>query len=410
MEKRQRIIVIGQGYTSRLGVVRSIARSNIDCEIFVIVMTRYRKDGKTLNTKKPIDCYSKYVDQIYYCQSNDTDGLVKLLLTKCIQDNQRPIIISVGDFVTTVIDSHLKILQDYFLFSHIHHQQGAIIEWMNKEKQKALAHEVGLNIVESRSIEVKDGHFSIPSGINYPCFTKTRAYLPGCKQTLMRCDNEEELKVFISDLGVKFDLTLLVEDYKKIEEEYAVVGFSDGENVIIPGIIKILSLAHGNHFGVACRGEVMPVDGFEEQVSKFKRFILKVGYVGIFDIDFFYSDDQFYFGEMNLRMGGSGYVITKMGVNLPAMFINTMLGQDISTMQHAVSGNATFVNERMWVGDWYQGFINTRDFFMYLKKSDISFVSDKNDSAPGKALYKFLWIMYAKKILKSLIKKNNNVQ
>lgn len=405
---RQRVIVIGQSYTSRLCVIRSVAQ--LGCEVYVIVMTGYLKDGKTLNTKKPIDCFSKYVDKIYYCQSNDTDGLVNLLLTKCIHDNHKPIIISVGDFVTTVVDNHLDILQEHFLFSHVHHQQGAIIEWMNKEKQKALAHKVGLNIVESRNIEVKDGCFSIPSGIDYPCFTKTRAYLPGCKQTLKRCDNEKDLKAFINDLGKKFDLTLLVEDYKKIEEEYAAVGFSDGENVIIPGIIKILSLAHGNHFGVACRGEVMPVDGFEEQVSKFKRFILKVGYVGIFDIDFFYSDDQFYFGEMNLRMGGSGYVITKMGVNLPAMFINTMLGQDISTMQHAVSGNATFVNERMWVGDWYQGYINTREFLKYLKKSDISFVSDKNDSAPGKALYKSLWIMCAKKILKSLIKNDNNVQ
>lgn len=405
---RQRVIVIGQGYTSRLCIIRSVAQ--LDCEVYVIVMTGYLKDGKTLNTKKPIDCYSKYVDQIYYCQSNDSDGLINLLLTKCIQDNQRPIIISVGDFVTTVIDSHLNLLQDFFIFSHVHHQQGAIIEWMNKEKQKAIAHEVGLNIVESRSIEVKDGHFSIPLGINYPCFTKTRAYLPGCKQTLKRCDNEEELKAFINYLGRKFDLTLLVEDYKRIEEEYAVVGFSDGKKVVIPGVIKILSLAHAKHFGVACRGEIIQANGFEDLILKFKKFILKVGYIGLFDIDFYYSNDLFYFGEMNLRMGGSGYAVTKIGVNLPAIFVKTMLKKDTSFMQQIVLGSATFVNERMWVEDWYQGYISTHEFLKYLMKSDISFVSDKDDPSPGKALYKSLWIMFVKRLLKRKVLKKKDVQ
>lgn len=400
---QHRIIVIGQGFTSRLHIIRSLAHT--DYEVFVIVMTNCQKDRKTLNTRKPVDCYSKYVSQVYYNLANDGNGLVNLLMTKCVKEGQKPIIISVGDFVTTVIDNHLELLQKHFLFSHIQHRQGAVVEWMNKEKQKELAQTVGLNVVKSCSIEIKDAQYVIPSGLHYPCFTKTRAYLPGCKYTLNKCNNEAELAKFLDGLSNRFNLTLLVEDYKKIETEYAVVGFSDGEKVIIPGVIQIISLAHGNHFGVASRGKVMPVDGFEELILKFKRFVLEVGYIGLFDIDFFFSDGQFYFGEMNLRMGGSGYAITKMGVNLPAMFINTMLGKDISTMQYAVSENATFVNERMWVGDWYQGYISIREFLKYLKKSDISFVSDKDDTAPSKVLYKSLWIMSAKKILKRIIKK-----
>ena len=65
---KQKVVIIGHGYASRLGVIRSVAQ--IGCEITVIAMTGYRRDGKTLNTRKPIDCYSKYVSNVYYCHAN----------------------------------------------------------------------------------------------------------------------------------------------------------------------------------------------------------------------------------------------------------------------------------------------------------------------------------------------------
>ena len=399
---RTNVVIIGHSYSSRLNIIRSVAQ--IGCEVTVILMTGYRSDGKTLNTKKTIDCYSKYVNRVYYNLGNDGDGLVDLLLTKCIKDSQKPVIISVSDFVTTVIDTHLELLKDHFLFSNIHHRQGAIVEWMNKEKQKALALKVGLNVTKSCSIEVKNGEFTIPPYIDYPCFTKARAYLPGCKSTLTRCDNDKELEVFLKELARKFDLTLLVEEYKVIETEYAIVGFSDGTQVVIPGIIKILSMAHGNHFGVANRGEVLPVNGFEELVEKFKRFILEVGYVGLFDIDFYYSEGKYYFGELNLRMGGSGNAITKMGVNLPAMFVKSMVGECISDMPHTIHRSANFVNERFWIADWRINYIPTNLFYKHLKNSDIYFIKDPKDKGPYRALRRTIWTIHVKKIIKRLVR------
>ena len=399
---KQRVIVIGQGYTSRLCVIRSVAQ--LGCELYVIVMTGLQKDGKTLNTKKPIDCYSKYVHQVYYNKGNDSDGLINLLLTKCVKAGQKPLIITVGDFVTKVIDSHLTTLNNYFLFSHIHHRQGAIVEWMNKEKQKTLADKVGINITESCNIEIREGQFLIPQGINYPCFTKTREYLPGCKHTLKKCDSESTLIEFVGSMAKKFmNLTLLVEEFKNIETEYAVVGFSDGKQVVIPGIIKILSMAHGHHFGVACTGEVMPITGFEELITKFKRMILEIGYVGMFDIDFYCSESNFFFGELNLRMGGSGYAITKMGVNLPAMFVKSLLNEPINDMPHTIQQRATFVNERMWVGDWQKNYISTKEFYKVLYKTDISFVFDGKDQIPYKVFYWTIIVDFFKLVLKRII-------
>lgn len=397
----QRVVVIGQSYTTRLCVIRSVAQ--IGCEVYVIVMTGYNKDGKTLNTQKPIDCYSKYVKKIFFCPSNDGNYLLDILLSQCSNDNnQKSIIISVGDFVTTIIDQNLNLLKDHFLFSNINYQQGAIVKWMNKELQKNLAQRIGLNIANSISLEIKDGYYSLPVDISYPCFTKARTYLPGCKHTLKRCDNEFELNDFIRNLGGRGELTLLIEDYKEIETEYAVVGFSDGINVIIPGIIQIEALAHGSHFGVACRGKVMPIIGFEDLISKFEKFVLNVGYVGLFDIDFYRSDGKFYFGELNLRLGGSGYAITKMGVNLPVMFVKSLLGIPIDDMLKTIKKSATFVNERMLFGDWQGGYISTRKCYKYLRDTDINFVNDKIDTRPQKALYRALISDFIWKIVKRI--------
>lgn len=393
MKKNQKVVIIGHGYTSRLCVIRSVAQ--LGCDITVVVIADKKKDG-SLNTKKPIDCYSKYVNRVLYCENN-TGMLIRLLLDECVDLNQKVVLFPDNDFAVVAVDSNKDQLKDFFLFPFINKDQDSIVDWMNKEKQKALAHEVGLNIVESKSIEVKDGNFSIPSVINYPCFTKTRAYIQGTKKTLKRCNNEIELRDFLRDLGTKFDLTLLVEDYKEIDKEYAIVGFSDGNRVVIPGIIQLLNIAHGSHFGVACRGKVMPIDGFEKIVTKFKQFILKIGYIGVFDIDFFLSKGDFYFCELNLRIGGSCFAITKMGVNLPGMMVKYLCGEKVNSMSQEINESAVFVNERMCLDDWYLRYIPTKEYHRIVNSSDISFIKDEDDIYP--------YIMYKKEYRKRQIKR-----
>ena len=379
---KQKVIIIGHGYTSRLCVIRSVAQ--LGCDITVIVIAGKKKDG-SLNTKKPIDCYSKYVNRILYCES-DADMLIQLLLDKCVDSNQKVVIIPDSDFSAVAIDSNQDKLKEYFLFPHINHEQGAVMKWMNKEKQKELAKLVGLNVAESISVEIKDGKYLFPKHVHYPCFTKTQLFLNRNKQTLKRCNNSDELQRNLDKISLEYgNLTIMIEEYKEIENEYAILGFSDGREVIIPGVIQILNIAHGVHYGVACRGKVMPVDGFEEQIEKFKQFVLRVGFVGVFDIDFYLSDGIFYFCELNLRIGGSCYAITKMGVNLPAMLVKCLCGENIGSMSKEIKESAVFVNERMCLDDWYYRDISTKDYYMIIESSNISFIKEKDDDGPYKA-------------------------
>ena len=336
MEKLiQKVVVIGHGYTSRLAVIRSVAQ--IGCEITVIVMAGRGRFSKKLNTKKPIDCYSKYVSHVFYCYCQDELGLIQLLLDKCTDTQKKVIIIPDSDFSAAVIDKNQDILREYFLFPHIHHTPGAVELWMDKMKQKTLATTIGLSVASSTIIRVEKGHFEIPEIVNYPCFTKPLATIVGGKQNMKRCNNEEELKEVLYNTCDIGDMHVLVEDYKQIEIEYAALGFSDGHEVIIPGVIQIIDLAKGFHFGVARRGKIMPIDGFEELIDKFKQFVLSVGFVGVFDIDFYKSGGEIYFDELNLRIGGSMCAYTQMGVNLPAMMVKTLMGESIADVQKQIS-------------------------------------------------------------------------
>ena len=141
----------------------------------------------------------------------------------------------------------------------------------------------------------------------------------------------------------------------------------------------------------------MPTNGFEQMIGPFQEFIRRIGFLGIFDIDFYQSGGKYYFGELNLRFGGSGYAVTKMGVNLLGMFVKTLLDESIEEMNHEVKSSALFVNERMCLDDWYRGYISTSEFHQLLDTADIRFVDDEDDSDPQNAFERELKVKRMRK-------------
>lgn len=383
---KQKVVIIGTGFTSRLCLARSLGQ--LDYEVSLIVVEHINS--------KPIDCYSKYVKHYYYTQSNDDeDIIIRLLLDKCKDQKQKVILIPINDFSASVIDKNMLLLEPYFLFPHIHHEQGAITAWMNKEKQKQLARKIGLNVVNSIDVKIYNRTYKMPENVSYPCFTKTREYTPGYKYTLRRCDNNEQLHAFLDELSQKHEnITLMVEDFKKIEKEYAVVGFSDGNNVVIPGVIEIDAMAKGSDNGVALQGKVVPRTSYECLLRKLEVFVRNIGFVGMFDIDFYFSDGQYYFSELNLRIGGSGFAIINSGVNLPEMFCRTILGKSIGDMKKEIISQSTYTNERTCLDNWYYGFTTNREFYSILKSRGISAVRCKHDKYPEL----IFWLKIFKKV------------
>ena len=401
---KQRVVVIGHGYTSRLGVIRALGKEGY--EVYVIVMMPGRKTVPQ-KVARPVDSYSKYVSKLYYCLS-DREQLIQLLLEKCSDAGQKVVLFPDSDFSEAAIDENQDRLRNHFLFPNINNTQGAVVAWMDKMRQKKTAQKIGLNVSPGWLIKVVDGKYNIPADLRFPCFPKPVATITGGKMGLQRCNDEKDLKRVLSSLIQKnATIDVLVEEYKNIETEYALLGFSDGNEVVIPGIIQTISLANGGHFGVARQGIVKPIAGFEPLVRQFEQFVKSTEFRGIFDIDFYKSEDCFYFSEMNFRYGGSGYAYTAMGVNLPDMLVRSLTGQSIAVMQQQITEEATFINERMCKDDWADNHITTRAFCKMMKTADISFVKDKDDIAPQRKYYSSLIdpVLNLKRIAKKLLRR-----
>lgn len=340
---------------------------------------------------------------MYYCQAKDKEGLISLLLEKCTDANQKVVLIPDSDFSAMVIDQNQERLKEHFLFPHIKHTPGAVEHWMKKAVQKQLAVEVGMNVANGQIVSVKNHSYTIPENLKYPCFTKPLATVGGGKQFLKRCNDEAELRKVLDAVCNYRDLDMLVEDFKSINSEYAVLGFSDGENVVIPGIIEFVANSQ-SHFGIARQGKIKPVDGFEDIVGQFKEFVRRIGFFGLFDIDFYESEGVLYFGELNLRFGGSGYAVTKMGVNLPAMMVKCLCGESYTEMPQHVTTTATYANERMCIDDWCYNYITEEECRQMISNADIQFVYDENDPGPEKALERQMKLLRIKRKLKKWMK------
>lgn len=394
-----RVVVLGHSYLARLSIVRALGEHGYDITVLIV------EKGKH-HTK--IDCTSKYVKKVLICPTFDGQTLVNVLLERCTDKDVKPILIPTSDVTVSMIDEYLDELKDYFLFPHINHEQGRIVHWMDKSVQKALARKIGIHVVDSWQIDIRTPKYSIPDDIIYPCFIKPKMTIHGAKSVFKCCRNVTELRDYIYEIRQKRDdVVLLVEKYLIIDKEYAVVGFSDGKSVYIPAVIHLEQVSQ-SHFGVARLGRVLPVAQFWSLVEQFKAFVNAIGYVGLFDIDFLECQGIYYFCELNLRFGGSGEAITKMGANLPIMLAEKLSTGQIRTSPSDIADEATFMNERVCLDDWYRGYLSMNDYKCIMARADFGFLQDKNDPKPYLAFLNCKRKLMLKRIVKRLLHRSLN--
>ena len=395
---QQKVVIIGHGYLSRLALIRSLGKAGYDV---TVIVTMYGD----VNITRPLDCYSKYVSEVYYCNARDNDGLIKILQEHCECAGQKVVIIPDSDWSASIVDKNRDILKEHFLFPHINEKDVLVSGLMDKELQKQLAREVGLNVPGTTALNITNGHIPDLNQIHYPCFTKALTTMGGGKQWFRRCNNATELRMALASFAKGGNADILVEDFIEIEKEYAVVGLTDGENIFIPGVIRFVENCQC-HLGIARKGEILPVRGYEQLLEQFKQYVKKTHFVGLFDIDFLYSKGKFYFCEMNFRYGGSGYAYTKSGINLPALNVQMMIGQqDLSIVKETVTEKRSYINERMLLDDLRAKNLTIREFNNAINTADISFVKDEEDPKPQRRYNRLVTEAKVKYLLKIILRR-----
>lgn len=392
---KQKVIVIGRNYSSRLGMIRAVGMAGYDV---IVIKTNGLPDSKD------IDAYSKYVKEYHYAKEPNRDELISVLLT-LKSDKNKTIIIPVDDYAASTIDDNIDLLKDSFLFPNINMEQGAINRLMDKNLQKELARQAGLNVAKGWVLNIMNHTYTLPSDIIYPVFPKPQISFKGNKRCMRKCNDETELRKVLDEIASQRDCPMLLEQYIEIDKEYALLGVSNGVDVIIPAKIQMLESGKGPHRGVTLQGQISPIKTDDVYLDHLKQFIHCLHFSGLFDIDLYESKGIMYFNELNLRFGASGYAVTATGINLPQFFLESLKGgcRNLNNMRVK---ECLFVNEKVACDDYNNGYISISDYKEKISQSNICFIKSIEDNGPYEEFMSrnFSYKRRLKRVIKKLLK------
>ena len=385
-----KVIIIGRNFTSRLGMIRAVGCAGYDV---IVIQT----NGVSPN--KDFDSYSKYVSETYFAREPDRTVLIDTLMSINKKEG-KCIIIPVDDYAASTIDEHLDALKDHFFFPNVKMQAGAVNGLMDKAHQKELAISAGLKTAQGWLIDIRDGKFTIPDDIEYPCFPKPQISFKGNKRCMHKCTSRQSLEKTIEEMvKIKPDCPLLVERYVEIEKEYGVLGFCNNGDCVIPGLVYKKMIGEGSHKGVTKLGEVTPLAEIPELQDALSRFLNNTNFTGLVDIDLYESGGEFYFNELNLRFGAFGYSILCSGVNLPKMFIDLLLGEP-SDADPVIAPKTLCLSEKVNYDDFASGKYGIKTYRRIDRMADSKFMEDNDDPRP----FILFNTMFRKNLLKNEVK------
>ena len=393
---RPTVVILGSNPMTRLSLIRSIGEA-VDCEIAIVDMVRSTQKKRR---NKPVDCYSKYVGKYLLAPKYEADTLCELLLKEFPDNGSKTYLLSVDDDSATLIDSVLNHLKGRFVCANIHYEQGRLAQLMNKSMQKELAKNFGFEVTNSWIIENHGGQYVVPEGITFPCYLKGLMSYHTMKAQQRRFDSLKELETFLEKLASRFSYPMLAEDFIEIDKSLGVIGFCDGKDCVIPCITELLESGLGNHNGVSALGLVRKEQQNEGITTKVADFVKHIGLFGLFNVDVAMSKNKLYFIELNLRFAAYGYAVTKAGVNLPEMFINSTCNKiKIDTFSECF-----YMNEKVALDDVVEGHRTIKDFKRLRQKADFGLMDNPEDREPYRRLIRHALSRYFVKRVKKFVK------
>ena len=352
------VIVIGGGdHHNALGVIRALGERGYYVEFISIGS---HKDDYVSS--------SRYVSSHYHL--NDVRQLSSYLLyRKSKGASAREILISCADSVTEHLNQFQDRLLDMYYIPGVP-KQGSLSDAMDKTYMVSVAEKHGLQSPKIWAYPQDAG------GIKYPCITKSVISSHGSKSDIRICHTSEQLDDFISDNASG----VFVQDFIVKKEEVQFIGCSlnGGEEVVIPGMSRIIRSQPNTNTGFL---EYGPLDPFYEDVVRRAKDIMRdFRYSGLFSFEVVRgTDDQVWFLEVNFRNDGNACCVYKAGINLPLIWVKACLGESycdeikhprqIKVMPEFQDFKLVLqrkVSLRQWIADWKR-----TDSFMEYDRKDI---------------------------------------
>lgn len=351
----KRIIVIGSGnHHNTLGVIRALGESGYEVELVTYGAT-----------KRNYVAYSRYVNKHYAL--NCLNELSPFLINRK-KNLEKDVIISCADAVTEYLNINKSKFDKQYIFPGVP-EEGRMVELMDKTVMIEMAASRGVYAPKVWRVpdELKN--------VEFPCITKAHVSSHGGKADIKICHTEEQLCDFLKENHDE----VFVQAYINKKEEVQLIGCSlnAGDNVIIPGMSRILRSQPNTNTGFL---EYGPIDPFYlDTVEKAKKYIGDCKYSGLFSFEIMRgTDDKIWFLEINFRNDGNAWCTTKAGVNLPVIWVKSCLDEDFKKelcipkkilMMPEFQDIKLVIKRKVslwkWIKDWKK-----TDFFMEYDKND----------------------------------------
>lgn len=340
-------VIIGDSFPNTLGLIWSLGEAKVPIIFILVAVDDWMRVLK-----------SKYLRHQEVYKVASIEEVMPLLENISVRQGEKTIICT-NDRAAEYIDAHEQELCQLFRTP----SRGKCIgNYFDKHEQCKLAIECGLDVpmsfVFSRGMDAD----AIP--ISFPILTKPLQSTHGDKKDIHICRDKSDFENALAEESNCVDL--IIQEFIEKEFELDVVGVRTEE-----GVTWGCAIRKYRHYppvtGGGAYAQSFDVDGFNLNTKGVEIFLEKVGYYGLFSVEFLHKGDKNYFMEVNLRNEGLGYVATASGRNLPALYVDSKRNDCLNTFKSVymmnVSADINYVkNSQLTFLTWLKQFLGTTVF------------------------------------------------
>lgn len=359
----KKVIVLGSDHYNTIGVVQSLGREGL----YVIVVIN-NKGNDTLIAR------SRYVRELYQAE-NYNEG-IDLIVNKLV-DNAPTVIIPCGDEAALLLEKNKDRLKNSFVFQHVC-KEHSLYQLMDKNNQTKFA--INNKIPVPASYDICSAS-TLPQDVPYPCIIKPLLSCEGDKKDICLAFSKDELQIKAFEMLQHTPRVIVQQFIQDKNQELNILGcsFTNGD-CILPLCIEKLRV-HPIGTGSVSLGMVRPLnEGELELKDKIVSMVQEMGYVGLFSFEFIIEKGtgKSYFIEMNLRNDALNTFLVKVGINLPYLHYQDLMGESLKEYK-VTQKNLKMICEPIHMASLHHKSISVIEWMKDIFTADYFMLYDSND-------------------------------
>lgn len=364
---RRKIIIWGVDDYNTLGLFRQLGLFDLD--ITFMVFQGVRKCA-TL---------SKYCTHLVETPSLE-DGL-KYLLEKFKNQEKKAVIINSNDLIAEFLDFHREKLSKWFIVPGTS-CPGLLKEMDDKSRMTSIAKDLGFDVPDSCECRWN----SDIKGISFPCLLKpTHQTLGHYNEFKFKiCNNRRELERTLR--FVRKQSTFILQEYIPKESVALVYGCRT-----LDGKIHLAGVLEKDRFcdnGDGSHGVLMADFPSYIKPELIEKFIEKVDFYGLFSVEYLVYQGKAYFIEVNWRNDGTSHLFYQAGANLPLLWVESCVGNDVSKISTKIAPMSYFIDEIFDEENLKRKVVSYEQWVKERKEATVFKYYDEDDLVPYEAIKK----------------------